>query len=335
MSNTAQNTAPAAQFPAGIETRLPPVRGRLSYNAPIGHMTWFGVGGPAEALFKPADREDLIDFIKNCPKDIPVTVLGVASNLIIRDGGIPGVVIRMGREFAQVEADGTTVTAGAAALDLNVALTAAKHGIAGLEFLSGIPGTIGGALRMNAGAYGGETKDCLKTAEVLFPDGSVKHMTAADMGLSYRHNDLPKDVIFLSATFEGRKDDRAAIEARMDEIKQKRGETQPIKSKTGGSTFANPPVPEGTDPQKAQKAWQLIDAAGCRGLAIGGAQMSELHCNFMINTGTATAADLERLGEEVRKRVAEKSNIMLRWEIKRIGVPLEKDTDIRSFMEGV
>ncbi len=335
MSGPAQNAASPALFQSGIEARLPPVRGRLSYNAAIGHMTWFGVGGPAEALFKPADREDLIDFVKNCPTDIPVTVLGVASNLIIRDGGIPGVVIRMGREFAQIDVSGTTVTAGAAALDLNVALMAAKHEIAGLEFLSGIPGTIGGALRMNAGAYGGETKDFLKTAEVLFPDGSVRQMTADDMGLSYRHNDLPQNVIFLSATFEGTKDDRAAIEARMDEIKQKRGETQPIKSKTGGSTFANPPVPEGTDPKNAYKAWQLIDAAGCRGLTIGGAQMSELHCNFMINTGTATAADIERLGEEVRKRVAEKSNIMLRWEIKRIGVPLDKDTDIKSFMEGV
>lgn len=326
MTSAAQNTASPALFQSGIEERLPQVRGRLSYNAAIGHMTWFGVGGPAEALFKPADREDLIAFVKNCPKDIPITVLGVASNLIIRDGGIPGVVIRMGREFAQMDVDGTTVTAGAAALDLNVALTAAKHEVAGLEFLSGIPGTIGGALRMNAGAYGGETKDVLKTAEVLFPDGTVKHMTAEEMGLSYRHNDLPKDVIFLSATFEGKKDDRAAIEARMDEIKQKRGETQPIKSKTGGSTFANP---------DGHKAWQLIDEAGCRGLTIGGAQMSELHCNFMINTGTATAADIERLGEEVRKRVAEKSNIMLRWEIKRIGVPLDKDTDIKSFMEGV
>lgn len=326
MTSPAQNTASPALFQSGIEDRLPPVRGRLSYNAAIGHMTWFGVGGPAEALFKPADREDLIDFVKNCPKDIPITVLGVASNLIIRDGGIPGVVIRMGREFAQIDVNGTTVTAGAAALDLNVALTAAQHALAGLEFLSGIPGTIGGALRMNAGAYGGETKDFLKTAEVLFPDGTVKHMTADDMGLSYRHNDLPKDVIFLSAAFEAKNDDRAAIEARMDEIKQKRGETQPIKSKTGGSTFANP---------DGNKAWQLIDEAGCRGLTIGGAQMSELHCNFMINTGTATAADIERLGEEVRKRVAEKSKIMLRWEIKRIGVPLDKDEDIKSFMEGV
>jgi len=326
MSSTAPHTAGPAPFPSGIETRLPAVRGRLSYNAAIGHMTWFGVGGPAQALFKPADRDDLIDFVKNCPKDIPVTVLGVASNLIIRDGGIPGVVIRMGREFAQIDVEGTTVTAGAAALDLNVALMAAKHELTGLEFLSGIPGTIGGALRMNAGAYGGETKDVLKTAEVLFPDGTVRHMTAAEMGLSYRHNDLPKEVIFLSATFEGKRDDRVAIEARMDEIKQKRGETQPIRSKTGGSTFANP---------EGLKAWQLIDAAGCRGLTIGGAQMSALHCNFMINTGTATAADIERLGEEVRKRVAEKSNIMLRWEIKRIGVPLDKDTDIKSFMEGV
>lgn len=312
-------------FESGLLGRLPKVRGRLSENAAIGHMTWFGVGGPAEILFKPEDREDLAAFVRECPVDIPITVLGVASNLIIRDGGIPGVVIRMGREFAQITAEGTSITAGAAALDINVALTAAKHGIAGLEFLSGIPGTIGGALRMNAGAYGGETKDVLRHADVLFRDGSIKTMTGAEMGLSYRHNDLPEDVIFLGGTFDGRAGDTAEIEARMDDIRKKRGETQPVKTKTGGSTFANP---------ENEKAWQLIDAAGCRGLKIGGAQVSELHCNFLLNTGDATAADIERLGEEVRKRVAEKSGIMLRWEIKRIGVPLAKDKDILSFMKG-
>jgi len=312
-------------FESGLLARLPKVRGRLSENAAIGPMTWFGVGGPAEVLFKPEDREDLAAFIFGCPADVPITVLGVASNLIVRDGGIPGVVIRMGREFAQVTAEGTALTAGAAALDINVALTAAKHSIAGLEFLSGIPGTIGGALRMNAGAYGGETKDVLRHAEVLFRDGGIKTMTGAEMGLSYRHNDLPEDVIFLGATFDGCAGATAEIEARMDEIRKKRGETQPIKTKTGGSTFANP---------ENEKAWQLIDAAGCRGLKIGGAQVSELHCNFLLNTGDATAADIERLGEEVRKRVAEKSGIMLRWEIRRIGVPLAKDKDILSFMKG-
>lgn len=330
MSQTAEK-----MFEAGLLQRLPQVRGRLTENAAIGHMTWFGVGGPAEVLFKPADREDLAAFIAACPHDVPITVLGVASNLIIRDGGIPGVVIRMGREFAGIEAEGTSVTAGSAALDINVALTAAKHGIEGMEFLSGIPGTVGGALRMNAGAYGGETKDILRHADVLFRDGSIKTLSGSDMGLSYRHNDLPEDVIFLGAVFDGRAGDQAQIEARMDDIKRKRSETQPIKTKTGGSTFANPPLPADADASEAKKAWQLIDAAGCRGLKIGGAQISELHCNFMLNTGGATAADIERLGEEVRKRVAATSGIMLRWEIKRIGVPLPEDKDILSFMNGV
>lgn len=320
-------------FSAGLAARLPSVRGRITENAALGPMTWFGVGGPAEILFKPEDRDDLAAFVAGCPADVPITVLGVASNLIVRDGGIPGVVIRMGRDFAQISAEGTAVTAGAAALDINVALTAAKHGVAGLEFLSGIPGTIGGALRMNAGAYGGETKDILRHADVMMRDGSIKTLSGADMGLSYRHNDLPEDVIFLGALFDGHTGDKADIDARMDDIKKKRSETQPIKTKTGGSTFANPPVPEGTDPKDAKKAWQLVDAAGCRGLKIGGAQVSELHCNFLLNTGGATAADIERLGEEVRKRVAENSGIMLRWEIKRIGVPLPEDKDILSFMK--
>jgi UDP-N-acetylmuramate dehydrogenase len=305
-------------------SKLPPVRGRLTPKAPLGTMTWFGVGGPAEVLFKPADRVDLVDFILNCPPEIPLTVLGVASNLIIRDGGIPGVVIRMGREFAGIETAADKVIAGAAALDLNVALMAARHSLTGLEFLSGIPGTIGGALRMNAGAYGGETKDILETAEVLFRDGTVKEMTAAEMEMSYRRNALPKDVIFLGAVFKGAPGNSAEIEQRMAEIKTKRAETQPVRAKTGGSTFANP---DGTS------AWKVIDAAGCRGLKIGGAEMSTLHCNFMLNTGGATAADLERLGEEVRKRVAEDSGIMLRWEIKRIGVPLPGDDDIIGFMQ--
>ena len=312
------------RFPPGLIDRLPEVAGRLTENSALGHMTWFGVGGPAEVLFKPENRDDLINFITNCPKDIPITMLGVASNLIIRDGGVPGVVIRLGREFAGIEAADMNVTAGAAALDMNVALTAAKHEIAGLEFLSGIPGTIGGALRMNAGAYGGETKDALISAEVLFRDGTVKHMTPAEMGMSYRHNDLPTDVIFISCLLKGRAGDKSEIEARMDEIKTKRAESQPIRTKTGGSTFANP---------DGKRAWQLVDEAGCRGFKIGGAEISNLHCNFMINSGGATAADIERLGEEVRKRVAENSGIMLRWEIKRIGIPLEKDHDILEFMK--
>ncbi len=307
-----------------LQKRLPPVRGRLTPRAPLGHMTWFGVGGVAEVLFKPADKQDLVDFVQNCPKDVPIIALGVASNIIIRDSGIPGVVIRMGRELAEINAMGTDVAAGAAALDLNVALVAMKKSIAGLEFLSGIPGTIGGALRMNAGAYGAETKDVLKSAEVLFRDGTVKHMTPAEMGMSYRHNDLPEDVIFLGGVFGGQAGNASVIEEKMTEIKTKRSETQPIKSKTGGSTFANP---------EGKRAWQLVDEAGCRGLKIGGAQMSEMHANFMLNTGTATAADLERLGEKVRQSVYAKSGVMLRWEIRRVGLPHESDADILEWMK--
>jgi UDP-N-acetylmuramate dehydrogenase len=304
--------------------RLPKVRGRLTPNAPLGHLTWFGVGGPAEVLFKPEDRGDLVDFIKACPSDVPVTVMGVASNLIIRDGGIPGVVIRLGREFAAIEAQGTDIKAGAAAMDMNVALVSANAGVAGLEFLSGIPGTIGGALRMNAGAYGTETKDVLVSADVLLRDGSVKTMSPEDMGMSYRRNALPDTVIFMGGLFRGHAGETAAIEAKINEIKTRRAESQPIRTKTGGSTFANP---------ENAKAWELIDRAGCRGLKQGGAQVSEMHCNFLLNTGQASAADIERLGEIVRKRVYENAGIMLRWEIKRIGIPLDTDKDIFEFMK--
>ena len=306
------------------QLNLPEVRGRINYNAPLGHLTWFGVGGPAEALFRSADKQDLLDFVRNCPRDVPITMMGVASNLIIRDGGIPGVVIRLGRDYADIKVEGAMVTAGAAALDMNVALAASRAGVAGLEFLSGIPGTIGGALRMNAGSYGKEIKEVLVNAEVLFRDGTVKTLTPSEMGMSYRHNSLPADVIFLGCTLQGEPGETAAIEARINEIKTKRAETQPIRSKTGGSTFANP---------EGHKAWQLIDAAGCRGLKIGGAQMSEMHANFMLNTGGATAADLERLGEKVREKVYAQSQIMLRWEIKRIGMPLEGDADIAEWMK--
>jgi UDP-N-acetylmuramate dehydrogenase len=312
----------APQFRGGLQEKLPPVRGRITPNAPLGHMTWFGVGGPAEVLFKPADRQDLIDFVKNCPMDIPLTVLGVASNIIIRDGGIPGVVIRLGRDAAEIKTDGTKIEAGAGALDVNVAMNALKHSITGLEFFSGIPGTVGGALRMNAGAYGRETKDVLETAEVLFRDGTIKRLTPSEMDMTYRHNGLPDDVIFLGGLFRGAAGDAEAIEAKMTEIRTRRAESQPIKSKTGGSTFAN---------SDGRKAWQLIDEAGCRSLKVGGAEMSTMHANFMINNGTATAADLERLGEEVRRKVYAASQIMLRWEIKRVGVPLDKDTDIKEW----
>lgn len=316
------NTVQAPYFDQALEKALPPVRGRLIANAPLRQFSWLGVGGPAEVLFKPEDADDLTQFVKVCPADVPITVLGLMSNVIIRDGGIPGVVVRLGRDFAQITAEGTTLRAGAAAMDVNVALFAAQNGIAGLEFLSGVPGSVGGALRMNAGAYGTETKDVLDAADVLFRDGTRQRLTAAQMNMTYRRNGLPDDVIFLGATFQGRPGVREEIEARMMEIKTRRAETQPIRTKTGGSTFANPVEGEAGYPKKA---WELIDAAGCRGLTVGGAQMSDLHCNFMINTGDATAADLEGLGEEVRRRVRETSGADLRWEVKRIGTPLNPD----------
>ncbi|RED54116.1 UDP-N-acetylmuramate dehydrogenase [Aestuariispira insulae] len=295
---------------ARLIERLPKVRGRYAEAAPLSKVTWFRVGGPADILFKPADLEDLQNFLRNRPTDIPVTVIGVGSNLLVRDGGVRGVVIKMGGDFARITVDGDVVTAGAAALDLNVAKTAAKEGRAGLEFLSGIPGTIGGALRMNAGAYGAETKDVLETAFALDPSGEMHELSAADMGFSYRKSSIPADWIFVKASFRTQHGDKDQILTRMEEIQKSRSESQPIRSQTGGSTFKNP---------EGHKSWQLIDDAGCRGLMVGGAQMSEMHCNFMINTGNATAADLEGLGEEVRTRVKAKSGVELQWEIKRIG----------------
>jgi UDP-N-acetylmuramate dehydrogenase len=330
MTVVIRHTAPPPHFSGQLEKILPPVRGRMTPNAPLRQFTWLNAGGPAEVLFRPADRGDLAAFIKDCPKDVPVTVLGVMSNVIVRDGGIPGVVIRLGREFAHIDVAGNRVHAGASAMDMNVALAAGAAGVAGLEFFSGIPGTVGGGIRMNAGAYGTEVKDVLETAEVIFRDGTAKNMTPAEMGMTYRRNHLPPDVIFTGGVFRGRAGGGAEIEQKMMDIKNRRAETQPIRTKTGGSTFANPGQ---DDPAIEKKAWQLIDEAGCRGLKVGQAQMSEMHCNFLINTGTAPAADLERLGEEVRRRVLEKSGILLRWEIKRIGVPLEKDADIAAFMQ--
>lgn len=302
---------------------LPSVRGRYTENAPLGAVGWFRTGGTAEVLFKPADRQDLVDFLSACPLDIPVTTLGVMSNTIIRDGGLPGVVIRLGRDFAEIEAEGEAyIRAGAVALDVNVATVAAQHGIGGLEFLSGVPGTIGGALRMNAGAYGRELKDVLVSAEMVDRQGVIHKVTAKDLGMSYRHTSVADDVIFLSALLEGQPDDPVQIEGRMAEIKGRREATQPIKAQTGGSTFANPSLAEleGTGLPSDTKAWQLVDKVGGRGLKIGGAMMSELHANFMINTGDATAQDLEDLGEEIRRRVKEQTGLELRWEIKRIGV---------------
>lgn len=291
--------------------RLPAVRGRLSADAPLAATTWFRVGGPAEALFRPADEEDLAQFLAGCPADVPVTVIGVASNLLVRDGGVPGVVVRLGRGFAEVTAEGTRVAAGAGALDLNVALAARDAGIGGLEFLSGIPGTVGGALRMNAGAYGRETADVLVEATALDRAGGRHRLTPADLGFGYRHCGIPPDWTFTGAVFAGEPAEPAVVAARIDGIAQARAGSQPVRARTGGSTFANP---------AGHKAWELIDRAGCRGLAIGGAQVSEKHCNFLINAGEARAADLEALGEEVRRRVLDTSGIALEWEIRRIGV---------------
>ncbi|MBO6805630.1 UDP-N-acetylmuramate dehydrogenase [Thalassospira sp.] len=290
--------------------RLPKVRGKLREGAQLAKVTWFQVGGPADVMFRPEDEADLADFLKGKPEDLPVTVIGVGSNLLVRDGGIRGVVIRLGRPFTEVVVEDGAVHAGAGALDLNVAQTAQMNGIAGLEFLSGIPGTIGGALRMNAGAYGTEIKDVLVSATAIDGSGNIHTVTPDVMNMTYRHCGVPEDWIFTSAILRASSGDPEDIAKRMDEIQKSRAESQPIKSRTGGSTFANP-VPK--------RAWEVIDAAGCRGLKIGGAQMSEQHCNFMINTGNATALDLEQLGDEVRRRVKEHSGVELRWEIRRIG----------------
>ena len=290
--------------------RLPTVRGRLTENAPLAQVTWFRVGGPAEVLFRPADHEDLAQFLAACPADVPLTVIGVASNLLIRDGGVRGVVIRLGREFAGTTVAGAEVVAGAAALDVNVARTAAAAGLSGLEFYVGIPGTIGGALRMNAGAYGTETKDVLVAAKAVDRGGKSHWLAPEDMDLSYRHCGVPPDWIFTEARFTGEPGDKAAIAARMQGISDARSETQPVRARTGGSTFANP---------EGLKAWELVDKVGGRGLRIGGAQVSEKHCNFLINTGEATATELEALAEELRRRVRERFGIVLRWEIRVIG----------------
>ncbi len=309
-------SAMAAEQKQPLIDRLPAVRGRLTANAPLSGVTWFRVGGPAEVVFRPADRDDLLAFLQARPADVPVTVLGVASNVLIRDGGLPGVVLRLGRGFADIEPEGSDMVCGAAALDLNVATAAKLAGIAGLEFLSGVPGTIGGAVRMNAGAYGKEIRDVLVWAEAADPEGRVHRLSNAELGFEYRRSALPEDWICLAARLAGTPGNRAEIEARMNEIRGQRADSQPIRSRTGGSTFKNPP---------GHKAWQLIDAAGCRGLRIGGAMVSEKHCNFLINTGEATAADLENLGEEVRRRVKAQSGIELEWEIKRLGVPADRE----------
>ncbi len=312
----------AAQFDTSLLDRLPRARGRLTANAPMAGFSWFRVGGLAEVLFEPADADDLASFMAALPDDVPVTVIGVASNLMVRDGGVDGVVVRLGKSFADISVEGATITAGAGAMDVNLARAARDAGLTGFEFLIGIPGTLGGALRMNAGAYGAEISDIFVAARAVNGRGEVAALSPADMAFAYRHCGQPEDVIFTQATLRGVPGDVSAIAERMAEIQKSRGETQPVKSRTGGSTFANP---------DGHKAWELIDEAGCRGLTRGGAQVSPQHCNFLINTGNATAADLEGLGEEVRRRVFEKSGIELHWEIRRIGRPAQPPArEVRS-----
>ncbi|MCW5680786.1 MAG: UDP-N-acetylmuramate dehydrogenase [Xanthobacteraceae bacterium] len=297
-----------------LAASAPKLRGRLLANQSLAEITWFRVGGPAQVLFTPADEEDLAYFL-GCVPNHPVTVIGLGSNLIVRDGGVPGIVVRLARGFNEVKVDGELVVTGTAVPDVKVARAAADASLAGLAFYRGVPGAIGGALRMNAGAYGGETKDALVEARAIDRAGKLHVLSNADMGFSYRHSSPPDDFIFTRAVYRGTPGDAAAIAAEMENITERREATQPIKSRTGGSTFKNP---------QGHKAWQLIDAAGCRGLVVGDAQVSELHCNFLINRGNATAADVEGLGEEVRRRVKENSGVQLEWEIKRIGVTPDK-----------
>jgi UDP-N-acetylmuramate dehydrogenase len=301
-----------ADITPDLKAAMPELRGRLLANEGLAPLTWFRVGGPAQVLFTPADADDLAYFLKHLPAELPVYVIGVGSNLIVRDGGVPGVVIRLApRAFGEVKADGDIVTAGTAALDKRVAEVAASANLAGLEFLFGIPGTIGGALRMNAGANGGETKDILVEATAIDRQGVTHHFTNADMNFTYRASGADPSLIFTAARFRGKPSDPEAIRGRMAEVQAHRETAQPIREKTGGSTFKNPP---------GHSAWRLVDAAGCRGLKVGGAQVSEMHCNFLINTGNATADDIETLGETVRERVEATSGIALQWEIKRIGL---------------
>ena len=295
--------------------RLPTPRGELRADAPLAKGTWFRVGGSAEVLFRPRDVDDLTDFLKAKPAEVPVTILGAGTNLLIRDGGVDGVVVRLGRAFAGIRVEDDLVVAGGAAMDVNVARAAAAGNVAGLEFLSGIPGTIGGAVRMNAGAYGRELRDVVVSAEAVDPRGARHVLKGPELGLAYRACAVPESWIFVSATLRGSRGSSEAIRTGMASIRAARAESQPVRSKTGGSAFANPTGPEAG----GAKAWELIDRAGCRGLRRGGAVVSGLHCNFLVNDGGATAADLEALGEEVLRRVAETSGVVLRWEIRRIG----------------
>lgn len=309
-------------FETGLVSRLPQVRGQYRENYIVAPTTWFRVGGPSEVLYKPADFEDLSFFLKAKSRDIVCTTIGVGSNLLVRDGGVPGVTLRLGKGFNNIALYEGYLDVGASVLDSSVATLAGTEGLKDLEFLSGIPGTIGGALRMNAGCYGTEIQDVLISAFVLDSKGVLHTLTPHDLGFSYRHCGIPTNWVFVGARLRAKTGDKKAIQDRLAQIAQEREHAQPIRSRTGGSTFANP---------AGKKAWELIDQAGCRGLTIGGAQVSEKHCNFLINTGTATAQDLEELGETVRERVLDHSGVTLRWEIQRIGLSMaEKEQRIAA-----
>ncbi len=298
---------------ADLKSSMPELRGKLGANASLADVTWFRVGGPAQVLFMPADEADLAYFLKRLPRDVPAQVIGLGSNLLVRDGGVPGVVIRLGRGFSEIKVeDGHQLRVGTAVPDVKVSRAAADAGIRGLAFYRGIPGSIGGALRMNAGAHGRETKDCLVSARAVDPSGTIHVLSLADMGFTYRHCGIPKDWIFTEATYAGEPGDSAEILKEMDEVAEYREKNQPIKERTGGSTFKNPP---------GHSAWKLVDQAGCRGLRVGGAKVSEMHCNFLINDNQATGEDVETLGETVRARVRAESGVTLDWEIIRLGEP--------------
>lgn len=312
-ASAVRSTTAFPDITGDLKALMPELRGRLMPNVSLADVTWFRAGGPAQVLFSPTDEDDLAYFLSRLPDEIPVTVIGLGSNLIVRDGGVPGVVIRLGgKGFGAIAVeDGHRIRTGTAVPDVKVARAAADASIDGLAFFRGIPGSVGGALHMNAGAHGGETTDVLVEARGIDRRGEIRVFSHADMGFTYRHSSAPADVIFTQALFQGRPGDRAQILAEMDRVTEAREAAQPIRERTGGSTFKNPP---------GGKAWKLIDAAGCRGLTRGDAQVSEMHCNFLINRGKARAADIEELGEEVRRRVRETSGVELEWEIKRIGV---------------
>ncbi len=295
--------------------RMPHVKGRLVEDACLSRLSWFRTGGNAELLFEPADEDDLVKVLRHLPSSVPITVIGVGSNLLVRDGGVEGLVIRLGRVFSEICMRGNVVNAGAGAMDVHVAKAAAKNGLTGLEFLVGVPGTIGGAVRMNAGAYGREVKDVLKHAHAVDRYGHIVELQPEDFGYSYRHSALDESMIVLKASFNATIGNEADILERMREISASRAESQPLGTRTGGSTFKNP---------EGMNAWKLIDEAGCRGMRIGDAQVSEKHCNFLINHGGATAAELEALGEKVRSAVKDNSGVELEWEIRRIGSPAEE-----------